>query len=152
MRTSHSVGLSQGAQRGWFAPLLERKKQLRYLWAKGAGSAAGQATGRARKCICFLVRSHDPIVSPCVDDFPTTCPIALMIKSPSFLSPWIQCYSRHENPKTMLKSWRPTKKSPASISSSNYHPGNTNDNIFLEDCYVYIYYVYPMIFPRYPHL
>ena len=111
VRTSHSVGLSQSAQRGWFAPLLERKKQLRYLWAKGAGSAAGQATGRARKCICFLVRSHDPIVSPCVDDFPTTCPIALMIKSPSFLSPWIQCYSRHENPKTMLKSWRPTKKS-----------------------------------------
>ena len=58
VRTSHSVGLFQSARRGWFAPLLERKKQLRYLWAKGAGSAAGQATGRARKCTCFLVRSH----------------------------------------------------------------------------------------------
>ena len=143
VRTSHSVGLSQSAQRGWFAPLLERKKQLRYLWAKGAGSAAGQATGRARKCICFLVRSHYPIVSPCVDDFPTTCPIALMIKSPSFLSPWIQCYSRHENPKMMLKSWRPPKKSPALISSSNYHPGNKHEwqHLFGGLLYIYIMYI-----------
>lgn len=87
VRTSHSVGLFQSAQRGWFAPLLERKKQLRYLWAKGAGSAAGQATGLPKMHMFFGEIPVYPTVSPFVDDFLTTCPIALMIKSPSVLSP-----------------------------------------------------------------